>query len=458
MPARTATKSLPAEIAFSDEATAVCFFLTSIVGLGRGFKSTQGFLEPLLPVIASERPGSVLSTILSAVSTRIWGYWKDPTITFETPHPPFSRALRRLSEALDDPVEVSRDSTVLGVILMHFYESVAARSMHRPTSRAHQDGARALLDRRAETRIESECCKYLRGYLRHCDVSTYLETQPTDMSDLDVWFDDGWDRTTLVNPNLVLDLIGLSLADLQKRLSGMLSDFKRHDYHDIDTGTVVDAWLQDIESIEAQLAGWTHLVPDDWKPCKRLIDESVFYLSTCDIYPTVQIATIWNVWRVCRLMVLRMRLCLLAKIPKNWTRSTMLRGLEDSASADSISGGKLVDSICQSIPFYLGNRRGHGGMRDLVDPGVEVISYYDCAADEDIRKRYLQSDDAMSLADYRQHVLVQGPSHALLHLNSLIKVLSSEGAQDICRAIGTSRAAWLRDQFLRVCKLTNPHI
>jgi hypothetical protein len=445
-------------VAPSDDSAAVCFFLMSIVGLGRGFKSTQGFLEPLLPVIARERPGSVLSTVLTAVSTKIWGHWKDPTSSFEAPHAPFSTALARLGEALNDPVEVSRDSTVFGVILMHFYESVAARSTHRPTRRAHQDGARALLDRRAETRIESESCTYLRTYLRHCDVSYYLETQPTDISDLDVWIHAGWDSSTVVSPNLVLDLIGLSLAHLQTRLSEMLSDFARSDFHDTDTDTdtVVDTWTQDIESIETQLADWVQMVPNDWKPYQRQIDKSVFYLSTCDIYPTVQIATIWNVWRVCRLMVLRMRLCLLAKIPKHTMHRTTLRGLQQSAFANSISGRELVDSICQSMPFYLGNRRAHGGMHDLVDPGVQIISYHDCAVDEDVRERYLQGDDAMSLDEYRRHVLVQGPSHALLHLNALIKVLSSEGGQDICRAIGASRAAWLRDQFLRVCKLTNP--
>ena len=442
-------------LAPSDESAAVCFFLVSIVGLGRGFKSTQGFLEPLLPVITKERPDSVLSIVLSAVSTKIWKHWKDPTSRFEAPHAPFNKALACLGEALDDPVEVSRDSTVLGVILMHFYESVAARSTHRPTRRAHQDGARALLDCRAETQIESECRTYLRGYLRHCDVSTYLETQPTDTSDLDVWTHAGWDSSMLVNPNLVLDLIGLSLARLEKRLSNILSDVARSDYRGTDT--VVNIWIQDIGSVEAQLADWEQLVPNDWKAYRRQIDRSVFYLSTCDIYPTVQIATIWNVWRVCQLMVLRMRLCLLAKLRKHTMHRTTLHGLQQSPSANLISGRELVDSICQSIPFYLGSRRGHGGMHDLVDPGVQVISYHDSAVNEDVRERYLQSDDAMSLDDYRRHVLVQGPSHALLHLNALMRVLSREGGQDICGAIGASRTAWLHDQFLRVCYLTNPH-
>lgn len=218
---RTRTDIVPATIVLSDESTAICFFLTSIVGLGRGFKSTQGFLEPLLPVVANEHPNSVLSTVVSAVSTKIWGFWKNPLRSYESPHSPFTRALVHLQAALNDPVERSKDSTVLSVILMHFYEGVAARSMHRPSIRAHQDGACALLKQQANSVPQSECCAFLRNYLRHCDVSAYLESQASDTSDLDIWFDEGWDENMPVNPNTVLDLIGFSLAHLQTRLSDM---------------------------------------------------------------------------------------------------------------------------------------------------------------------------------------------------------------------------------------------
>jgi hypothetical protein len=159
----------------SDESSAVCFFLTSIAGLGRSFHSTQGFLEPLFPVVAKEHPDSVLSTVLTAVSTKLWSLWKTPTNSYRTPHPPFTRALSRLQAALNDPLERSKDSTVLGAILMHFYESLAARSTHQRTMRAHQDGARALLEHGAGSVPDSDYRVYLRSYLRHYNVSIYME-------------------------------------------------------------------------------------------------------------------------------------------------------------------------------------------------------------------------------------------------------------------------------------------
>ncbi|KAK3186903.1 hypothetical protein K4F52_004347 [Lecanicillium sp. MT-2017a] len=436
----------------SDESTAICFFLTSIVGLGRGFKSTQGFLEPLLPVVANEHPSSVLSIVVSAVSTKIWGCWKNPLRSYESPHSPFTRALVHLQAALNDPVERSKDSTVLSIILMHFYEGVATRSMHRASIRAHRDGACALLKQQANSVPQSECCAFLKNYLRHCDVSAYLESQASDTSDLDIWFDKDWDENMPVNPNTVLDLIGLALAHLQTRLSDMKRCVKHNPY---DSG--IETWWQDLESVEVQLSEWTLLVPTEWQPYTRAMHDGFSYLGSCDLYPTVQIATMWNVWRICRLTVLRLRLSLLACVPPGALRRFKSLGAKKQIFFDPTSGKEVVDSICRSIPFYLGTRRSHGGLNDLIDSEIKVPSYHDRDLNSDVRARYLQGDDAMSVVDYRRHILVQGPSHALLHLNSLIKVLSSEGGDVICRAISADQVIWIREQFLRVCKLTNAH-
>ena len=445
------TDIVPETIIVSDESTAICFFLTSIVGLGRGFKSTQGFLEPLLAVVGNEHPNSVLSTVVSAVSTRIWGFWKNPLRSHQSPHSPFTRALVHLQAALHDPVERSKESTVLSVILMHFYEGVAARSMHRPPMLAHRDGARALLNQYADSGPQSECREFLRNYLRHCDVSAYLESQALDTSDLDVWFDQSWDENTPVNPNTVLDLIGLSLAHLQSRLSDIKCRVKQNPYA-YDSG--IETWWQDLESVEAQLSEWTLSVSTEWQPYTRTMQNGFSYLGTCDLYPTVQIATIWNVWRICRLTALRLRLSLLSCASPSALRRFTSSGTKEQILSDPASGREVVDSICRSIPFYLGSRRGHGGLSDLTDLNIKLPSYHDHDLNSDIHARYLQGEDAMSVVDYRRHILVQGPSHAQLHLTSLIKVLSSEGGDAICTA---NQVIWIREQYLRVCKLTNAH-
>ncbi|KAF5685649.1 Zn2-Cys6 binuclear cluster domain-containing protein [Fusarium denticulatum] len=450
-PELTMKAVIPALISPNDESFAVSFFLTSIAGLGRSFNSTQGFLEPLFPAVAKEHPDSVLSTVLTAVATKLWSLWKSPTNTYRTPHPPFTKALSRLQSALNDPLERLKDSTVLSAILMHFYESLAARSMHQHTMRAHQDGARALLEHGGGSVSDSDCRAYLRGYLRHCDVSNYMELQLDDTSSLDVWFDAGWDYSMPTSPNAVLDLIGLSIADLQNRLSVFMYGLAKDNLD----GLTIATWWQDASSVNAQLSDWVHLVPASWHPHKRPQD-TFSYFGFYDIYPTVQIATIWNVWRVCQLMVLRMKLYLLTKAPSEALQQTISIATKDSSFPDPNHGRELVDSICRSMPFYLGNRQNHGGLYDLADPAISFPNYHDQDFDNNIRSQYLRGDQAMSLSDYKRHILIQGPSHALLHLNSLIKVLSKEGGELICRELHRDKVVWIQEQFLRVCKLTDP--
>ncbi|KAF5545698.1 hypothetical protein FNAPI_9064 [Fusarium napiforme] len=445
-PGLTLQAAIPATISPSDESFAVSFFLTSIAGLGRSFNSTQGFLEPLFPAVAKEHPDSVLSTVLAAVATKLWSMWKSPTNTYRTPHPPFTKALRRLQAALNDPIERSKDSTVLSAILMHFYESIAARSTHQHTMRAHQDGARALLDHGARNIRDSECRAYLRGYLRHCDVSNYMELQLDDTSSLDVWFSAGWDYSMPASPNAVLDLIGLSIADLQKRLSPFMRGLAKNNLD----GLTLATWWQEASSVNAQLLDWVHLVPASWQPYKRSQEDTFSYFGYCDIYPTVQIATIWNVWRVCQLMVLRMKLYLLTKAPTEALQQIVLIATKDNSFPDPKHCRELVDSICRSMPFYLGNRQNHGGLHDLDDPAIRFPNYHDRDLDEAIRTQYFQGDQAMSLFDYKRHILIQGPSHALLHLNSLIKVLSKEGGELIYRELHRDKVAWIQEQFLRL--------
>lgn len=444
---------VPVALIPSDESLAIGFFITSIVGLGRGYKSTQGFLEPLLPVVAREHPSSVLSTVVSAVSTKFWAFFKDPATTYDSPHSPFNNALAHLQIALNDPVERAKDSTIFSVILMHFYESIAARSTHRPTIRAHQDGARALLEQQPAGASQTACGAYLKGYLRHCDISTYLETQDHNTAELETWFDAGWNESMPANPNAILDLIGLALADLQMRLADIKGRTKL-DLLDSD----IEAWWRDLKSVEAQLSDWILLVPPGWQPHTRKMYHGPSYLGACDLYPTVQIATIWNVWRVCRLMALRMRLSLQSSLQHEASHQLESMEVKVNTSSSSNNGRELIDAICRSLPFFLGNRQSHGGLNDLVDEGIIIPSYHDADLDEEVRAQYIQGDDAMSAEDYKKHILVQGPSHALLHLNSLIKVLSSDGGNFICRQIGADQVVWIREQFLRVCRLTNSHM
>lgn len=111
------------------------------------------------------------------------------------------------------------------------------------------------------------------------------------------------------------------------------------------------AWLSSLVSqakaIDGRLSKWPDHIPQEWFPIsvsKEHIPPSVreagLYGDHCDAYPDIMVTTTWNEWRSARLKVL----ALIARYEPN-----------DQVTAAIQS---LVDGICASLPFVLGDRKG----------------------------------------------------------------------------------------------------
>lgn len=103
--------------------------------------------------------------------------------------------------------------------------------------------------------------------------------------------------------------------------------------------------ISQAKTVDSNLAAWLEIIPSSWLP-KRVAGESVpltvrgagMYDDHCDIYPDILVATTWNEWRAARLKVL----ALLARHQPGEQVTANIQG--------------LVDDICASLPFHLGDR------------------------------------------------------------------------------------------------------
>ena len=150
------------------------------------------------------------------------------------------------------------------------------------------------------------------------------------------------------NSGTLLDLMSVDVANL---LAAAESSFPRHGVRDTGgTGVLLNTFdiLVQAQAIDAKLATWPAFVPVDWVPVRISIDsvpkgvvEAGFYGDTCDIYPDIMVCSTWNDWRVARLMVLG----LIIQIGHQDSMNKAIQAIQD-----------LVDGICASIPFSLGDR------------------------------------------------------------------------------------------------------
>lgn len=441
-------QSIPAWLPPSEDDFATHFFLKFIAGLGRSQQSTEGFLELVPGYYAVGKKDSVFNMVLLAVATRFWAMWKNIDNDFGAPHPPLARAATRLRAAIQDPVERKSDSTIFGVMLLHFYEELAARMSQKHPSRRHMDGAMALLKQEAGSLSSSNSRGYLLGYLLNCEVSLITEAQASQFEDVTMFLQRNAIGSIPPTPRSILDLNGLSVAGIQHEYRATLVE-PQTSFSKAVHSTVL---LQRLDTIMAELDQWPHFVPNVWLPQSISVDSVESYAGICDVYPSAQIATQWNCWRLYQFKLLLLRLLLLRNLDPDFLETHKMDVNEQRESAERRLQ-ELFDSICQSIPFYLGNRVTHHGMSDLQDPSIQLPSYHMFDPSSGAYLRYRGSEEYMSHMDHNLHIIVQGPFHAMMHLTQVVGLLRDDCGWLLDTIVPLPQRDWIQTQSARVRRL-----
>ncbi|VUC27431.1 unnamed protein product [Clonostachys rosea] len=438
---------------------AVSTFLAHVAVLGRDFESTRGLLEVLVPTLAVESPGSPLPLALNVAALQFWSMAHGSAAS--SPVEILSEANACLRSAIQDPVQRSREGTILAALLLQRYERLSATwNSHKPSG-LHRNGALALLRQQQLDGIKSDNHGYLISQVLHIEVSACIrKKEPFPIAEITCM-----DNPAILpaNPSTMLDTIGVSVANHQHKFSLFLSGDPAST---ASTSSIVQ-WLESIRHAEAQLQQWPHTVPSHWHPrsvktYKNMDNTMDTFRGVSDVYPNIQIAAIWNVWRVYRVLLLRIRLRLLAEFPDlivpssdvelTPSKTPLMEPTDHDECQNPIQG--LVDSICNSVPFHLGNLLKPIALSDLGDSNIQFPSYHDLDPTDFHYVKYLGSKYFMSRDDHRRHAIVQGSWQMLHTLIHLVDVFADESASgSLVGFLRKGQVYWIRQQFLRVLKL-----
>lgn len=441
----------------SEPDTAVPFYLSHYASMGRDMGSTRGFFELLIPVYRSEREGSVLSLSVSALASEILSLWRQDPSSFRSPRKSYSRAISRLRIAIHDSVERSKPATILAVLVLQTYENASAIYDLRRVSSTHHNGAASLLSSLDSHDMDVMMSAYLRQFMIHTEVSTAIRQKMPLKNIAYSWL--GGNKTMAVpqNPSSELDALGKSVAELQSSYTqfvgrGALSK---------SLGPFLEEWMADAKRVDAELLAWSKNVPYHWRPVRlrsgRDIDPSIpTYQSVCDVYPSCQIASIWNLWRSHRLLLAKITFSSLNMCScSNVGRAALAYGqaFDDRAGLVQCQQTlqEIVDDICYSIPFYLGNRTSRSNLSDFTDPTVLLPGQ--CSLEVGIGWDRNGVQAGLSKDDHRRHVIAQGPWRAMHPLSHLLTFFSESPRELIPNLLRSGQREWVREQFLRVSKL-----
>lgn len=439
----------------SEPDTAVPFYLSHYASMGRDMGSTRGFFELLIPAYRSEREESALSLAVSALASEILSLWRQDPSSFRSPRNSYSRALTGLRNAIQDPIERSKPATILAVLVLQTYENASAIYDLRRVSSTHHNGAASLLSSLDSHDMDVIMRAYLRKFMLHTEVSTAIRQKKPLKSIAYSWFESKQSMAVPQNPSSGLDVIGASVAELQ----ASYMEFVRQGGLSTSSGPFLREWMADAKRVDAELMEWSENVPQHWRPVRlisgRDIDSSIpTYQSVCEVYPSCQIASIWNLWRFQRLLLARIMLSSLNAC-SDMGRVGFAHGEAFYDGTDLVDCQQtlqeVVDSVCYSIPFYLGDRTTRSHLSDFTDPMIMLPSQYSLKEGTWLDRNGLEA--GLSRDEHRRHVIAQGPWRAMHPLSHLLTLFSEDHRELIPRFPRPGQREWIRDQFLRVAKL-----
>ncbi|KAJ9615730.1 hypothetical protein H2200_001807 [Cladophialophora chaetospira] len=441
---------------------ALPFFLVHYAGMGRSLVVARGFYEILIPVSTSQPCDSPLSLAVSAVALRIFLLWRHgDAVLVEAHFARYIQAVASVRAALERPEDRRSPATALAILALHLYESINAVYDARQAKPVHHHGALSLLPISALDSLDGLISTYVKGFVLHTEISSALR-QKRPIHPNAYSYVNSMQTSSLVPGNIssTLDSIGASVAELQV-------DYVREMSQSSDPLLELQcrAWITEAGRVDGLLRAWARDVPDHWRPL-RITSEQDFspsitaYRSACDIYPSCQIATLWNLWRFHRLLLLKMtvgaiqRISTLPRDESTGDEQFVPTDMEGAIQAGSMQ--RLVDSICHSVPFYLGNRTKQSSLSDFTDPEILFPSYHSLTLGDSRIAAWHQDCGVAPLSkdEHHRHMVAYGAWHIMSPLSNLLTLFSDDhGGRCVARCLRPGQQEWISEQFLRVSTL-----
>lgn len=448
---------VPAPRPLAEPDNAVPFFLGYYATMGRDQESARGFFEILVPVYCSQPQDSTLSLAVSAVASRILSIWRYGPDSFQSPQETYTQAIASLQNALQDRVERSNPATLLAVLALHLYENIAAIYGLNSATRIHLDGAVSLVPFANVHHINDMIGTYIQRYILHTEISSAMRQKRSLRSIAYTWMGSKNLTGAPDNPSSALDAIGASVAELQANYMQAVAQNGPF----LLSQQSLKEWIAEAKRIDERLLAWARNVPDYWQPVKLIsgqdIDTSIpTYESVCEVYPTCQIATIWNLWRVQRLLIVKIRFSALYTILYG-TQSGLINDQVLATNSDFVEYKQtlqeLVDSVCYSVPFYLGNRTKPSSIADFTDPAILFPSDHILFPENANGSNQQSHDLKMSRDEHRRHIVSQGLWSIMSPLSRLMTFFLEDGDRGMMAFLRPGQYEWIREQSLRVSVL-----
>ncbi|KAL8794210.1 MAG: hypothetical protein Q9195_003164 [Heterodermia aff. obscurata] len=299
---------------------------------------------------------SSLRLATAAVALNIGTMWSSKGFGTPPARSLFTKAVTAAREDLHDPHQSFRDEILMTILIFDLYDALVLHYAPGPVDYGkHKHGALAIIEHRGFANFATSQGRTLIAAVRHSLLPYLLSFRKPFPERLDCLFDHPSINDTKASS---LDLISVQLSRIQSRLwilhleSCLETNFeqRRARYEEI----IAEAF-----QVEDFLLDWKVCIADpNWLPeyvPRASIMDSIqaagFYGTRCSVWVDLTVGGTWLLYSIRYLLTLQLIRQSFADEP------SLLNNPEQRAllSQTNARVQDLVDAICETIPFCLGD-------------------------------------------------------------------------------------------------------
>ena len=299
---------------------------------------------------------SSLRLATAAVTVNIAMMWCSRGVNTRPARNIFTQALTAARETLHDPVQSSTDEILMTILIFDLYDALVLHYAPDPLEYGkHKHGALAVIAHRGSANLATPRGRALMGAVRHSLLPYLLSSRKPFPDQSDDFFHHPLINNTKAS---ILDLISVRLSRVQSRLWKLHLE-NRFERSIEDYRVCYEEVITEAVRVEKQLMDWeASITYPDWLPgymprhsVMESIQKAGFYGSRCSVWVDLEFGGLWILFSVRYLLTLQM-------IRQSFADDSSL--LNDPVQRALLSRvndkvQNLVDSICETVPFHLGD-------------------------------------------------------------------------------------------------------
>ena len=347
---------IPGALKQNAQDASICFFFRNYAGTAFDPEIRNGFNQLWQPMYLQASAESSLRLATAAVTVNIAMMWCFRGCDTRPARTVLTKAVAAAREVLHDPLQSSTDEILMTILIFDLYDALVLHYAPAPLDYGkHKHGALAVIEHRNFANLTTSQGRALIGAVRHSLLPYLLASRKPFPERSDHLFDHPSINNTKASS---LDQISVQLSRVQSRLWSLRLE-SHHDKNFEERCACYENIIEQALQVEDLLQEWkAGITSPAWLPeyvRRGSVSESIqgagFYGNRCSIWMDLEIAGTWIVFSIRYLLTLqliRQSFADEASLLHNPGHQVLL-----SKGNDKIQN--LVDFICETVPFYLGD-------------------------------------------------------------------------------------------------------